>query len=313
MTDSEHEPVLVNEVITALKLQPDGFYLDATFGRGGHSRQILKQLSQLGRVIGLDKDQAAIDHAREYLEDDSRFRSYKSSFAKLDQVLSQASCDKKLDGMLFDFGVSSPQLDQAERGFSFLKDGPLDMRMDQSAELTAAIWLAQAEESELRKVFKQYGEERFASRIARAIVNQRATEPLETTIQLADLIKKVVPIKEFDKHPATRVFQAIRISINKELEEIAVALPQALKWLKTGGRLAVISFHSLEDRIVKQFFKNQAKGDDYPQDLPITADMLNPRLKIIGKPIRPTQAEIDVNPRSRSAILRVAEKIGEKI
>ena len=313
MTDSEHEPVLVNEVITALCIQPDGFYLDATFGRGGHSRQILKRLSQSGRLIGLDKDQAAVDHAKITLSQDRRFTCVKSPFEKLDHVLSQTLAGKKLDGILFDLGVSSPQLDQSERGFSFRKDGPLDMRMDQDNALTAAQWLAQAEESELRKVFKQYGEERYAGRIARAIISQREIEPVETTVQLANLIKNVVPTKELDKHPATRVFQAIRIRINKELEEIASALPQALKWLKPGGRLVVISFHSLEDRIVKRFFKVQAKGDDYPQDLPITVDMLNPALKLIGKPIRPTQVEIDANPRARSAILRVAEKIGNKL
>ena len=313
MTDSEHEPVLVNEVIAALCIQPDGFYLDATFGRGGHSRQILKRLSQSGRLIGLDKDQAAVDHAKITLSHDRRFICVKSPFEKLDHVLSQTLAGKKLDGILFDLGVSSPQLDQSERGFSFRKDGPLDMRMDQGAELTAAKWLAQAEEFELRKVFKQYGEERYAGRIARAIISQRETEPVETTVQLANLIKNVVPTKELDKHPATRVFQAIRIRINKELEEITAALPQALKWLKPGGRLAVISFHSLEDRIVKRFFKVQAKGDDYPQDLPITVDMLNPALKLIGKPIRPTEVEIDANPRARSAMLRVAEKIGNTL
>ncbi len=312
MTDSVHEPVLVNEVIEALRIQPNGFYLDATFGRGGHSRQILARLSQLGRLIGLDKDQAAIDYAHASLKGDHRFSSFKSSFAKLDDVLPQAATDQGLDGILFDLGVSSPQLDQAERGFSFQNDGPLDMRMDQANPLTAARWLADAEEFELRKVFRQYGEERYAGRIAKAIIKQRQIQPLQTTTQLAALIKQVAPTKEPGKHPATRVFQAIRIRINQELQDIAAALPQALNKLKPGGRLAVISFHSLEDRIVKQFFKKQARGDDYPLDLPVTADMLNPRMKIIGKPLRPTQAEIDLNPRARSAILRVAEKMDSR-
>ncbi len=311
MTDSKHEPVLVNEVITALNIQPSGFYLDSTYGRGGHSRQILKRLNNLGRLLSLDKDQQAIKHAQSTLSEDSRFSVIKSSFENLDQVLSEYSDGQKLDGVLFDLGVSSPQIDQADRGFSFRQDGPLDMRMDQGSDFSAAKWLAQAEEFELRKAFKQYGEERYAGRIAREIVARREIEPLETTTRLADLISEIVPIKEFDKHPATRVFQAIRIRINRELEAIAKALPLALEWLRPGGRLVVISFHSLEDRIVKRFFKNQAKGDDYPQDLPITADMLNPGLKIIGKPIRPLAAEIDTNPRARSAILRVAEKIGD--
>jgi len=310
MTDSKHEPVLVNEVITALNIVPDGFYLDATFGRGGHSRQILNHLDCMGRLLGVDKDQQAIDHAQSNLSEEPRFSAIKSSFENLDQVLTQHVPGQNLDGILFDLGVSSPQLDQASRGFSFRHDGPLDMRMDHENDLSAASWLAEAEEFELRKVFKQYGEERYASRIAREIVARRELQPLETTHQLADLISEIVPTREFDKHPATRVFQAIRIRINRELEELSIALPKALDWLKPGGRLVVISFHSLEDRIVKRFFKKQAKGDDYPQDLPITADMLNPQLKIIGKPIRPQNAEIDINPRARSAILRVAEKIG---
>ena len=310
MTDFNHEPVLVHEVIAALNIQPSGFYLDATFGRGGHSRQILERLDILGCLLGLDKDQQAIEHAQIALASDSRFSAIKSSFENLDQVMSQHFVDQKLDGVLFDLGVSSPQIDQADRGFSFRKDGPLDMRMDQENELSAAKWLAQAEEYELRKVFKRYGEERYAGRIAREIIARRNVEPLETTGQLASLISNIVPTKEFDKHPATRVFQAIRIRINRELEEIANALPMALKYLKPGGRLVVISFHSLEDRIVKRFFRKEAKGDDYPVDMPVTADMLNPGLKIISKPIRPQNAEIDANPRARSAILRIAEKIG---
>ena len=309
MTDFNHEPVLVNEVIDALNIQPSGFYLDATFGRGGHSRQILERLEDLGCLLGLDKDQQAIEHAQVALASDARFTAIKSSFENLDQVMSQNFVAKKLDGVLFDLGVSSPQLDQAERGFSFRKDGPLDMRMDQDNDLSAAKWLAQAEEYELRKVFKQYGEERYAGRIAREIIARRDIEPLETTGQLAGLISNIVPTKEFDKHPATRVFQAIRIRINRELEEIANALPLALDYLKPGGRLVVISFHSLEDRIVKRFFRKEARGDDYPVDMPVTANMLNPGLKIISKPTRPQNAEIDANPRARSAILRVAEKI----
>ena len=296
MTGSTHEPVLVNEVIDALSITADGCYLDGTFGRGGHSQAILNSLGLNGRLIAVDKDQQAVDHAQANFSQDARFQVFKSSFAKIDQVLSSAIGDGKLDGAFFDLGVSSPQLDQPERGFSFRHHGPLDMRMDRSSDESAASWLAQAEMYELRKVFRQYGEERYAGRIARQIVEVRDQAPIETTQQLAELIAQIVPSREKGKHPATRVFQAIRIRVNRELEELALMLPAILKWIKPGGRLVVISFHSLEDRIVKRFMRDEAKGDNYPVDLAVTQDMLNPSIKLVSKAIRPSSAEVAQNP-----------------
>lgn len=307
MSGSTHEPVLVREVIDALRINADGCYLDGTFGRGGHSMAILNRLGGKGHLIALDKDQQAVDFAHSTFAGDPRFQIFKSSFADLDTVLPCALSGYKLDGALFDLGVSSPQLDQPERGFSFRHHGPLDMRMDQSAEQSAASWLARAEIDELRKVFRQYGEERYAGRIARQIVAAREQHPIETTDQLAELITQVVPTREKAKHPATRVFQAIRIRINRELEELQDMLPAILSWIKPGGRLAVISFHSLEDRIVKRFLRQAAKGDSFPVDLPVTHDMLNPKIRIVNKAIRPEEIEVRRNPRSRSAVLRVAE------
>jgi len=303
---------LVNEVIDALSINAGGCYLDGTFGRGGHSREILNRLGANGRLIAVDKDQQAIDYAQSNFSHDSRFIAIKSSFAKLDQVLSSVLGECKLDGALFDLGVSSPQLDQPERGFSFRKSGPLDMRMDQDSDESAASWLAKAELYELRKVFRQYGEERYAGRIARQIVEVREQQPIETTDQLADLISQIVPTREKGKHPATRVFQAIRIRINQELEELQLMLPVILNWIKPKGRLVVISFHSLEDRIVKRFMRQAAKGDNFPLDLAVTQDMLNPSIKLVSKAIRPSDSEIKRNPRSRSAVLRAAQKLEQK-
>ena len=312
MTGSTHEPVLVNEVIDALSIKSAGCYLDGTFGRGGHSQAILNLLSASGRLIAVDKDQQAIDYGKNNFSHDSRVNVIKSSFAKLDQVLSSVLADDRLDGALFDLGVSSPQLDQPHRGFSFRHHGPLDMRMDQAGEESAATWLASAEMYELRKVFRQFGEERYAGRIAKQIVAVREHSPLETTDQLAELISQIVPTREKGKHPATRVFQAIRIRVNQELEELQMMLPVILNWIKPGGRLAVISFHSLEDRIVKRFMRAAAKGDDFPLDLAVTGDMLNPSIKLVTKAIRPSNDEVSRNPRSRSAVLRAAEKLEQK-
>ena len=309
MTGSTHEPVLVNEVIDALSIKADGCYLDGTFGRGGHSQAILDSLGVNGRLLALDKDQQAVDHAQANFIADQRFQIFKSSFTKLDQILPPVLGAEKLDGAFFDLGVSSPQLDQPDRGFSFRHHGPLDMRMDRGSEESAATWLASAEMYELRKVFRQYGEERYAGRIAKKIVEVRDLEPIETTQQLADLITQIAPTREKGKHPATRVFQAIRIRVNQELEELKLMLPAVLKWIKPGGRLVVISFHSLEDRIVKRFMRDEAKGDDFPIDLAVTHDMLNPSIKLISKATRPSAAEVARNPRSRSAVMRTAQRL----
>ena len=312
MTGSVHEPVLVNEVIDALQINAAGCYLDGTFGRGGHAKAILGGLSEFGRLIAIDRDHEAIEHANRVFNNEKRLTAVKSNFANLDEILRCELNNEKLDGAFFDLGVSSPQLDQAERGFSFRHSGPLDMRMDQQSDQTAASWLAHAEEHEMRRVFKHYGEERYAGRIARQIVAYRQEQLLTTTGQLADLIAQTVPTKEREKHPATRVFQAIRIHINQELTELERMLSVVLQWLKPGARLAIISFHSLEDRIVKRFLRQASIGDDYPQDLAITHDMLNPSVKLIGKPVRANDSEIRHNPRSRSAILRIAQKLEQK-
>lgn len=312
MTGSAHEPVLLNEVMDALRITSGGCYLDGTFGRGGHARSILSRLGENGRLIAVDKDQQAIDYAVENFGDDHRISIIKSGFARINQVLNPILEPAGLDGALFDLGVSSPQLDQPSRGFSFRHHGPLDMRMDQQCDESAASWLASAEQGELASVFRKYGEERYAGRIARQIIAVRSESPIHTTDQLARLIEKIVPTREKGKHPATRVFQAIRIRVNQELEELQLMLPSILDWLKPGGRLAVISFHSLEDRIVKRFMRQAARGDDYPPDLAVTSDMLNPSLRLISKAIRPSSDEIRRNPRSRSAVLRVAEKLEHK-
>ena len=288
-----HQPVLLKETVEGLFIQPDGIYVDATFGRGGHSRAILQQLSANGRLLGLDRDPTAVEAGQ--------------ALAKT--VIHSRLWQGKVNGILMDIGVSSPQLDEAERGFSFQHDGPLDMRMDPTSGMSASDWLASAEMSEIATVIKTLGEERYGKRIASAIVETREHTPITTTKQLADLVDKASPTRDKFKHPATRTFQAIRIFINSELEELTSALEQALEILAVGGRLVVISFHSLEDRIVKRFFRDQAKGDDLPAHFPVTADQLNPRLRIIGKAIKADEAELSVNVRSRSAVLRVAEKL----
>lgn len=303
-----HHPVLLSEVLEALAIDPAGIYIDGTFGRGGHSRAILERLGPEGRVLAIDKDPAAITAAHEAMGADQRFTIQRGSYAMLKRMAEQEGLVSRVNGILLDLGVSSPQLDDAERGFSFLNDGPLDMRMDPDSGQSAAAWLATAKEQEIAKVLKEYGEERFARRIARAIVAARARAPINRTKQLADIVAAANPKWEAGKHPATRTFQAIRIFINRELDELQSGLEQAVEVLAVGGRLAVISFHSLEDRRVKRFIQREAQGGDLPPDLPLTQDQLAIRLRPVGKAIRPTKAEISDNPRSRSATLRVAER-----
>lgn len=306
---STHQPVLLKETVEALLIQPDGIYVDATFGRGGHSRAILEKLSDNGRLLGLDRDPSAVAAGQQLATNDQRFAMEHCAFSELFSKIHSRLWQGKVNGILMDIGVSSPQLDEAQRGFSFQQDGPLDMRMDPTSGISAAQWLAVAEMDEIASVIKNLGEERYGKRIAAAIVETREHTPIKTTRQLAELVDKASPTRDKFKHPATRTFQAIRIYINRELEELSSALEQALEVLAVGGRLAVISFHSLEDRIVKRFFRDQAKGDNLPAHFPVTADQLNPRLRIVGKAIKANEAELAVNVRSRSAVLRVAEKL----
>jgi len=306
--DRNHRPVLLVEAVAALAIKSDGAYVDATFGRGGHSRAILARLGASGRLLALDRDPDAVAAARAIA--DARLVARHAPFSQLAEECAAAGF-ASVDGVLFDLGVSSPQLDSTERGFSFRRDAPLDMRMDTTRGETAAQWLARAAEADIREVVKRYGEERFAGAIAKAIVAARAREPLVTTGQLAAIVAAAVRTREPGQDPATRTFQALRIHINRELEELSLALPQALALLAPGGRLAVISFHSLEDRIVKHFMRDRARPEDrLPRDLPVRAADLPPaQLRIIGKPVRPGSDEIAANPRARSAILRVAEKL----
>lgn len=306
---SEHLPVLLSETVDALAVKADGYYVDGTFGRGGHARQILDKLSHNGLLLGLDKDPAAIATGTELAEHDSRFSIEQCSFADMADVISGRLWQDKVDGILLDIGVSSPQIDEAERGFSFQKDGPLDMRMNPDTGISAAEWLATAKVEDITFVIKTLGEERFGKRIANAIVETREHTPIVSTTQLAKLVDKAMPFREKNKHPATRTFQAIRIYINNELEDLKTGLEQSLDVLAVGGRLAVITFHSLEDRIVKRYFRDEARGDDLPSNFPIRADELNPRVKLIGKAIKAGDQELGVNPRARSAVLRVVEKL----
>ena len=306
--DASHTTVLLHEAVDALRVQPQGIYVDGTFGRGGHSWLILQKLGPQGRLIALDKDPAAIAAGQEIK--DARFQLVHSGFEELSNVLLSLSVDK-VDGVLLDLGVSSPQLDEPERGFSFRFDAPLDMRMDTSRGQTAAEWLATVDESLLTEVIRDYGEERFAKQVARALVEARKEQAIVTTRQLSEVVAKVVRTREPGKNPATRTFQAIRIYINRELEELTHILPQCVDVLKPGGRLAVISFHSLEDRIVKRFMRDTAQGDKMPMGLPIrAADIPQGMLKLIGKAVQAGADEIEKNPRARSAVLRVAERMG---
>ena len=309
MGEWTHQSVLLEEAIAALRIKPEGVYVDGTYGRGGHSQMILQQLSADGRLLVIDKDPAAIATAQQLLGNDPRTYIYSGSYADLGEIIAKTGWQRPLDGILLDLGVSSPQLDDPERGFSFRKAGPLDMRMDPSRGESAAAWLAHASEQEISQVLKDYGEERFHKRIARAIVNARQDSPIDTTQGLAAIVAAAVPMREKGKDPATRSFQGIRIFINHELEDLQRCLDGAVDLLAAGGRLVVISFHSLEDRIVKRFIRKQCKGDEYPLDLPITHVESNAKLREVGKMVRPSEAEIKGNPRARSATMRVAERL----
>ncbi len=304
-----HRPVLLEEAVAALAVRSDGCYVDCTFGRGGHSAAILDRLGPQGCLLAFDRDPAAIAHGRERWGGEGRLHLVEAPFSRLAEEAERRGVSGKVNGVLFDLGVSSPQLDDPQRGFSFLRDGPLDMRMDPGAGPAAADWLAQASEEEIARVLRDYGEERHARRIARAIVRRRRQAPLRTTGELARLVEEVVPGREPGRHPATRTFQAIRIRINRELEELRRGLEQALAVLAPGGRLVVISFHSLEDRIVKRFMRDRSRGEQPPKGVPVTVDELRPGpLRLVGRPLRPGEAEVAANPRARSAILRVAER-----
>lgn len=303
-----HTSVLLDEAIEGLAIRPGGLYVDGTFGRGGHSRALLARLSAEGRLIGFDKDPEAVRVGAELAAEDGRFVVIQRSFADMAEELRQRGLHGQVDGVLLDLGVSSPQLDDAERGFSFMHDGPLDMRMDPTTGQSAADWINSAAEQDIATVLKEYGEERYAKRLARAIVNRRAEQPFTRTADLAEVVKVANPAWEKHKHPATRAFQGIRIFINRELDDLAEGLKAALDVLAPGGRLVVISFHSLEDRLVKQFMRREAKGAPLPRDLPIRAADIEVSINLIGKAIMPSAAETSANPRARSAVLRIAEK-----
>lgn len=305
-TSAQHQPVLLAEAVAALAIRPDGLYVDGTFGRGGHSRAILERLGPMGRLVALDRDPQAVAAGREIA--DPRLTLVHAAFSRLGDVLDALGI-ARVDGILLDLGVSSPQLDDPARGMSFRFDAPLDMRMDTTQGETAAEFLARADQSEIEEVIREYGEERFAHALAKALVAARQRECISSTGQLAALVAQVVRTREPGQHPATRTFQALRIHVNRELEELSLALPQALDRLQPGGRLAVISFHSLEDRIVKRFLRHAAQPPQPPKGVPVrAAELPAPSLRLIGKPIRPGAAEIARNPRARSAVLRVAEK-----
>jgi len=308
VSGGSHTAVLLEQAVDGLKVRGDGCYVDCTFGRGGHSRRILARLERAGRLIALDRDPQAVAAGGEI--DDERFRILHGRFGRLAELAARAGVTRA-DGILLDLGVSSPQLDDPARGFSFRRDAPLDMRMDPGAGVTVAEWLARAPEQEIREVIRNHGEERFAKQIAAAIVAARARGPVGTTRQLATLVAEAVPTREPQQDPATRTFQALRIHINQELEELSLALPQCVELLGPSGRLVVISFHSLEDRIVKRFLRDSANPDRLPARLPLRASELpQPKLNLVGRAVRPTAAEVAANPRARSAIMRVAERTG---
>jgi 16S rRNA (cytosine1402-N4)-methyltransferase len=303
-----HESVLLHEAVDALVGSPAGFYVDGTFGRGGHSREILSRLNAEGRLLACDKDEEAERDAATLAAIDPRFSFYRGSFARLPEVLAERGLGA-VDGILLDLGVSSPQLDQAERGFSFQQDGPLDMRMDRSRGESAAEWLAGASQQEISDVLRDYGEERFAKRIAGAIVRARDESPLTGTAQLASIVSEAHPRWEKHKHPATRAFQAIRIYVNRELGDLTDLLAAALPMLAIGGRLVVISFHSLEDRIVKRYFRDMSRGPQLPRGIPVRASSAGQSMRLLGKAVRAGEREVAENPRARSAIMRCAERV----
>ncbi len=304
---STHVTVLLEEAVDSLAIKAEGVYMDGTFGRGGHSRRILSFLGENGRLLAVDRDPQAI--AAGAAINDSRFQLVHRAFGELTEAASEAGV-QGVDGILLDVGVSSPQIDDGGRGFSFRHDAPLDMRMDTTQGETAAEWLARADEREITEIIRNYGEERFAFQIAKKVVAARVEQPIVTTAQFAALVRATVRTREPGQDAATRSFQALRIHINQELRQLEIALPQALELLNPGGRLVVISFHSLEDRIVKNFMREQSTADSLPKNLPLRADQLpKPKLRLVGKAIKPTAAEVAANPRARSAVMRVAEKI----
>jgi 16S rRNA (cytosine1402-N4)-methyltransferase len=305
----QHRPVLLDEVLDALQVKQDGLYVDGTFGRGGHAAAVLERLGTQGRLLAFDKDPYALNYAADRFGNEPRLIMRGGSFGNLQSVVTELGWQGKVEGILLDLGVSSPQLDDAGRGFSFLNDGPLDMRMDPRSGVSAADWLADADAEQIADVLWRYGEERHSRRIARAVVAARAAAPIRSTRQLAELIAAAVPGREGRKHPATRSFQAIRIFINRELQDLEAVLPQAVDVLAAGGRLAVISFHSLEDRLVKRFIRDQQRGPQLPPDLPVIPQAFAPRLRAVGKPVRASEQEVRSNPRARSAVLRVAERV----
>jgi 16S rRNA (cytosine1402-N4)-methyltransferase len=307
MNKYQHQAVLLEEAVSSLNVRGDGFYLDGTFGRGGHSRAIMAKLTEQGRLFTLDKDPQAIAAGLEEWGEDPRFSIVQGSFAEMDRMVQEWGIERNLDGILLDLGVSSPQLDDPERGFSFRNGGPLDMRMDPTKGVSAAEWLAETPEREISRVFWEFGEERHARRIARSIVKARQQQRLEYTTQLAELIETTIGKRE-RKHPATRCFQAIRIVINNELGDLTLGLDAAISQLRPGGRLVVVSFHSLEDRLVKRTFKEAVRPGRVRRNIPDHPDW-KAKLKLIGKAIRPSEQEISANPRARSAIMRVAEKL----
>jgi len=306
VTSGVHAAVLAQEAIAALNIRSDGIYVDGTFGRGGHSRLILEQLGKGGRLVALDRDPEAVQAGRAV--NDPRFTILHSAFSQAAAVLRENGVTA-VDGVLLDLGVSSPQLDDARRGFSFRHDAPLDMRMDPGQGISAAQWLATAEEADIREVIRDHGEERFAKQIAAAIVAARTRGPVDTTRQLAAIVAEAVPTREPRQDPATRTFQALRIHVNQELEELSLVLPQCVDLLQPEGRLVVIAFHSLEDRIVKRFLRTQSQADALPARLPVRArDLPQPRMRLIGRAQRASAGEIAANPRARSAVMRVAER-----
>ena len=304
-----HQPVLLKEVLQGLAVRPGGVYVDGTFGRGGHAGAILSLLGPGGRLLAMDKDPAAVESAERQFGGDPRFEIEQGAFTMLNHVVTQRRLKGQVNGMLLDLGVSSPQLDDPRRGFSFSDDGPLDMRMDPGAGISAAQWLAEAGEQAITEVLIDFGEERYARRIARAIIRARNEAPLRTTRQLAELVAAAVPVREKHRHPATRSFQAIRIFINHELDELRSVLDDAPDMLARQGRLAVISFHSLEDRIVKRFIRDEYRGRPPAPGLPVADEAHTPRLRPVGKAIRPGGEELARNPRCRSAVLRIAERL----
>ena len=304
-----HESVLKSEVIKALSIKPDGVYIDATFGRGGHSESILNSLGPHGRLVAIDRDPEAVEAALKLQKCDKRLSVAHTNFGRMGMIPETSKLLNSTDGILFDLGVSSPQLQDPSRGFSFMRDGPLDMRMNPEEGISARDWINAATETEIADTLYKFGEERFSRRIARRIITARESKYISTTSELAEIVREAIPVWKKEKHPATQVFQAIRILINRELDELKLGLVAALNLLRLGGRLVVISFHSLEDRIVKQFITARVTGDKFPRDLPITSDVLRPQLKKIKNALKPRSEEVYKNPRARSAVMRVAEKL----